>query len=192
MKKYQVIVGTISLFAIITLLFVSNTFHFGEVSAKRSYTAHLTNSATSQTLHKDGIKIEENANNQSIDHETVVSLTGKFMHLLVQETNMDNNKVVQHDTKASLLEAFTAVATKEVAKKYIDFYYEEKQDGLYIIPTETPPWFEKETNYEKIEIDPSTVKIKQENETELYGQYSIEFILQDTGDGWIITEINHL
>ncbi len=65
------------------------------------------------------------------------------------------------------------ITTKEVALPYVEYYYQEKQDGLYIVPTETPPWFQKENNYERTRLDGNIVEISQQNQTDLYGNYMI-------------------
>lgn len=48
-----------------------------------------------------------------------------------------------------------------------------KARWLYIVPTETPPWFQKENNYERTRLDGNIVEISQQNQTDLYGNYMI-------------------
>ncbi|GAQ16272.1 carboxypeptidase [Oceanobacillus picturae] len=79
------------------------------------------------------------------------------------------------DSKAELLSAFESVAVEEMVEPYVSFYFEEKPDGLYILPTETPPWFIAENPYDMVQLDNDLVKVKQQNETALHGAYTIEF-----------------
>ncbi|MBR3121041.1 hypothetical protein [Oceanobacillus profundus] len=125
----------------------------------------------------------------TLTHENVVSLTNTFMDILVQDVDNDY-RVIGFQTKDELLGAFEQVTTKEVAQDYVEFYYLEESDGMYILPTETPPWFIEENDYDMIPVDASTVKVIQENTTELYGDYKVEF--EFTYDnGWKITDVNY-
>src|SRR5690625_5725860 len=95
-----------------------------------------------------------NAENQNkyhtLSHKQIVALTDQFMDTLVQKT--EDNKVINFDTKEKLLHAFDDIATKKVASTYVDYYYYEEADGLYMIPTETPPWFNKENDYNVVQL----------------------------------------
>ncbi|QTN00153.1 hypothetical protein ERJ70_13110 [Sediminibacillus dalangtanensis] len=122
-------------------------------------------------------------------HAQLVSITEKFMDLLVQETD-ESYRVRSYNSINELTDAFTKIAKPSAAKKYIDYYYEEKEDGLYLLPAETPPWFQSEAEYEMIESGDGTVKVIQENQTELHGSYTLELELT-YDDSWKITETKH-
>ncbi|TRM13011.1 hypothetical protein FH966_15575 [Lentibacillus cibarius] len=124
---------------------------------------------------------------KKLDHERVVSLTSQFMNLIVQETN-ESYKVLHYNSKNQLLKAFTKVSSKEVATKYIDYYFNEKPDGLYLKPTETPPWFHEEEDYDMIRKNDNTVEVTQTNTTELYGTRTIN-ITFTFHNKWKITGI---
>lgn len=133
---------------------------------------------------------QDSSKNVTATHEEIVKLTDQFMEILVQDIN-ENYKVIAYQSKEELLEAFEEVTTKEVAKVYVDFYYEEKDDGLYIIPTETPPWFMEENPYDMVQLNNEQIKISQTNETVFYDAYSIEIELS-FDEKWKITKITHL
>ncbi len=124
-----------------------------------------------------------------LSHEQIVTLTDKFMELLVQDVD-DNYKVVEFNTKQQLIKAFEPYVQKEVVEPYIDFYYQEKEDGLYIVPTETPAWFEKDVEYQKESAD-GKVKITQTNENALHGKYTIVITFEKSDDAWKIENISH-
>lgn len=132
---------------------------------------------------------EEKLDEQTITHEEIIVLTDKFMEQLVQEID-DDYRVVHFDTKEALESSFDDIAMREVTVEYTDFYYEETADGLYILPTETPPWFIETNDYHVIQLNKGQVKVVQENETHLYGQYTItyEFSFEDK-EHWKITNI---
>ncbi|WP_112181699.1 MULTISPECIES: hypothetical protein [Paraliobacillus] len=125
-----------------------------------------------------------------LEHNELIDITNKFMDILVQDVNQQY-KVNGIETKAELIDKFTAITTAEIAEEYVSYYYEEKEDGLYIIPTETPPWFMESEAYEKESIEENKVKITQQNESDLYGAYTIEIELTYSEKGWKITNIDH-
>lgn len=134
-------------------------------------------------------KVKAVDDNYALTHQEIVRLTEGFMSILVQETDL-NGKVVHLNTLNELYKEFESVATKEAVKPYIEFYYTEEKDGLYLLPTETPPWFIPENNYEINQINDSKVIITQQNKVDLYGEYTIEieFIYSDA---WKISNITH-
>lgn len=149
----------------------------------------LTNQVAA--IEYDSPEKDEKLRKQTISHEEMITLTNEFMKQLVQETD-DKYKVVHFDTKEALIDSFDHMATREVTTKYIDFYYEELNDGLYIIPTETPPWFIEENAYDMIQSNEDQVEVVQENQTDLYGQYKITYEFTfDHHNGWRITKISY-
>jgi type IV secretory pathway component VirB8 len=133
--------------------------------------------------------LQENVE-KTISHDEIVRLTDNFMNLILQDIT-EEYKVIQYQSKESLLQAFEEVSTREVAKPFVDFYFYEENDGLYIVPTETPPWFNKQNGYDVVQLDYNKVLIQQENELELYGNYTVEFELTYQDQGWRITKITH-
>lgn len=126
---------------------------------------------------------------KQLSHDQIVSLTNQFMKILVQDID-SNNKVVNYNTKKELLEEFGKVTTKNVAAEYVDYYYQNKSNGLYIIPTETPPWFNEKNDYDMIQRGENVVKVMQENKSDLYGPYTVEIEFTYNGK-WKITGINY-
>ncbi|MDL4842567.1 hypothetical protein [Aquibacillus rhizosphaerae] len=196
MNRFKTVKKVICLLAIIPLLlFPYEKNEPGDVSAQNyNVDDTLNRSSSLSSIDSNWLEVTTNEREQhtegvELSHQEIISLTDKFMELLVQEVD-DQYKVVHFKTKASLISAFSSVSSTEVAKEYIDFFYEERNDNLYIIPTETPPWFQKDADYEMIKVDNQNMKIVQENISDLHGSYKIELIM--TYDNkWRITEINH-
>ncbi|MBM7541409.1 hypothetical protein [Amphibacillus cookii] len=133
--------------------------------------------------------LEERQTAPELTKEMIKEKTEAFIDQLVQETN-ENYRVVNFSTKAALIEQFDGIATQEVVAPYIEFYYDERDDGLYIVPTELPPWFILEEPYQKEVLDDGLIKIIQENSLEMYGDYRIEIVFAYE-KGWRIIDINH-
>lgn len=125
-----------------------------------------------------------------VSHQEVVNIMEQFMKTLVQDTD-ENYKVTGIESKYDLLKEFETISTEVIAKEYVDFYYEEIDDGLYIIPTETPPWFISDNPYDIVQIDEKQVQITQTNQSDLFGTYTIKIELT-YHDNWRITDIKHL
>ncbi|MBP2076429.1 hypothetical protein [Oceanobacillus polygoni] len=178
-KQHGALRWIVTVAILASIIMISNTIDVEHVNADNQQKV-----ITSQ-MKENPVRQHESA----LTHEDVVALTNTFMDILVQDVDNDY-KVIQFQRKAELLHAFEQVATKDVAKDFVDFYYMEESDGMYILPTETPPWFIEENDYDMITIDASTVKVMQENTTDLYGDYKVEF--EFTYDnGWRITDINY-
>ncbi|WP_144032218.1 hypothetical protein [Amphibacillus jilinensis] len=134
-------------------------------------------------------KLDEGQTAPELTMETIKEKTEAFIDHLVQETD-ENYRVVNFSTKAALIEEFEEIATQEVVAPYIEFYYDERDEGLYIVPTELPPWFIFEEPYQKEVLDDGLIRIIQENALEMYGDYRIEMVFAYE-KGWRIIDINH-
>ncbi|UFT98171.1 hypothetical protein KO561_13280 [Radiobacillus kanasensis] len=131
---------------------------------------------------------KDNADSVSWNEKELERITDVFMDKLVQEVD-EHNKAVNVQTKKELIAEFSSIATEKVAKKYVDVYYIEKEDGLYVIPTETPPWFDKTNTYKESKKE-DTVIIQQTNQSDLYGSYQVEFEFR-YDNGWKLTNTKH-
>lgn len=131
---------------------------------------------------------EEKQVNKDLTHDKIVQLTDKFMEKLIQDTD-DHYRVQSYNTKEALVQEFKDIASKSLAKKYVDLYYKEQNQQLYIIPTETPAWFVPDQSYEK-HVEDGHATIIQSNSSDLYGNYKIkmEFIYKEQ-KGWMIHKV---
>lgn len=119
----------------------------------------------------------------------VSELADTFMEILLQDID-EKYKVVKYSTKEELFGEFDKVALRQAAEEFVDFYYTEETDGLYITPTQTPPWFMEENDYDMIKKDNGDVRVVQENYSEMTGIYTIQ--LDFTFDnGWKISSVSY-
>lgn len=128
---------------------------------------------------------------KAINHDDIVQLTDLFMHTLVQETD-ENYRVLEYPDKESIVDAFKHITTEDVVKAYVDYYFYEENGVLYLVPTETPPWFDKQNGYDVVQLDKNTFLVTQDNQSELYGEYGIELEFTFLDQEWKITKITHL
>ncbi|WP_153465244.1 hypothetical protein [Sediminibacillus terrae] len=185
-KTAATILATFVLILIIPLLILSGQGDKADILPSNNI-EHASQAKTSPAHESPGE--DEPTKESTPTHEELVSVTETFIDLLVQETD-DNYRVTNYHSIDEITDAFTKVATPSAAKKYIDYYYEEKGDGLYLLPAETPPWFQSESEYEMIESGDGTVKVIQDNQTDLHGSYTLELELT-YDDSWKITDTKH-
>ncbi|WP_058306879.1 hypothetical protein [Gracilibacillus massiliensis] len=186
MKKIITTVTVIALFAF--AMMVVNQPQMDQAQAQETPKAHATKSNELKSLKMDDIK-QMTQKEANLSHEQIVTLTDKFMELLVQDID-DHYKVEQFDTKQELIKVFDPYVKQEVVQPYIDFYYKEKEDGLYIVPTETPAWFVKDAEYEKEQKD-GKITVTQTNENALHGKYTIVLTFEKIDETWKIVNISH-
>ncbi|QGS69084.1 hypothetical protein CV093_14040 [Oceanobacillus sp. 143] len=112
------------------------------------------------------------------------------MNTLVQPID-DNYRVLNYTTIDELMDAFSVFIDRDVVAEYVNFYFHEEADGLYILPTETPPWFEEANDYEVEQVSENKTVINQYNESGLHGNYTVSIEFTFDGTAWRITGINH-
>lgn len=132
----------------------------------------------------------EKQNVPPLTNQMITQKTDIFMDKLVQPINEDY-EVKTFTKKAELIKDFKTVASEQVAKKFVDFYYEERNNKLYIIPTELPPWFVNKQPYHIEKLNDKKMLITQRNVNELDGQYKINIEFSYVNGTWIISEVQY-
>ncbi|WP_085991500.1 hypothetical protein [Oceanobacillus senegalensis] len=169
-------------FAILGILFVGIMFILVSFT-KEFETQEKHHPSASTVLDKKDAATQE----KELRHEDIISLTKEFMDILIQESG-ENYKVKGFQTEEQILKELDKITTRQVAEAYVPYYYEEKTDGLYIVPTETPPWFIPKNSYEMKQVSDVQTKITQHNRTELDGDYTIEIEFTHQKN-WKITNV---
>lgn len=190
-KRHYVIniVFTILLMITIVVFMKTSATPYSQADQKEVH-KRISNTKQKQNVeHLQQLDYAQDETRPEISHEEIVSLMDQFMDTLVQEVD-DNYKVIHFDHIDDLVDELAAISTHEIAQIFIGYYYENKSDGLYIIPTETPPWFMADHPYDVVQLNEDQVQITQTNETDFYGTYTIELELTYQ-DGWKITKITH-
>lgn len=157
-------------------------------------TINLVNHTNSEKIiddkKKKQDKVKEETELEKLTHEKIVALTDGFMDTLVADID-ENYQLVEYNTIEQLEKAFLRYAKPGVAEPYIDFYFEEKDGAVYIVPTETPPWFVEENEYTLNAISDQKYLLTQTNTIELYGTYTIQIEFELENKEWKISKILH-
>ncbi|WP_284141478.1 hypothetical protein [Virgibacillus sp. LDC-1] len=127
---------------------------------------------------------------KKLSEEELFQLSDQFMNTLVQESD-DYYRVLDAQTKEDVILKFAGIATAEVASIYVDYYYREENGELYIVPTELPPWFQKANNYRMVQLNNHSVKVIQENQSDLDGNYHIEMEFTYDEKTWKISNVTY-
>ncbi|WP_121639434.1 hypothetical protein [Virgibacillus sp. Bac330] len=150
---------------------------------------HIQTPTASGDVLKDTAQATVNAEATQLTEEKITIITEQFMDILVQPIHRDY-RVKKLGSKQDLYEKFSSIATYSVAKPFVEYYYREKSDGLYLRPTSKPAWFLKGEPYEITEQSDNQVIITQTNETTFYGDYTIKFAFSFDKQ-WKITNIEY-
>ncbi|RDW20987.1 hypothetical protein [Oceanobacillus chungangensis] len=139
---------------------------------------------------KDNVGMEQQDTIPELTHQNIVELTDRFMNTLVQPID-DNYRVLNYATIDELMDVFSVFIDREVVAEYVNFYFHEEADGIYILPTETPPWFEENNDYKVQQVSENKAMVNQYNESELHGNYTVSIEFTYDGSAWRITGIAH-
>jgi hypothetical protein len=119
----------------------------------------------------------------------LITLTDRYIALIKQEID-DDYRLVDVKTIAALYASFDQIATREVSEAHVTYYFTEKEDGVYLRPTELPPWFEQDVPYELTRVSDEEVIVEQTVEDlELYGPYHIRLRFNYTNQ-WRISQVD--
>ncbi|TLS39019.1 hypothetical protein [Pseudalkalibacillus caeni] len=125
----------------------------------------------------------------SVEKPDVEKVTSEFKNEVVQE--IDNNyKVINYSNKDELVEHLEQWSSNKLATEIVDVYYQEQNGKLYVVPTELFPWITEDKPYELIKEGTYTYTVKQTNQTDLYGKYTILIQLKYTDGKWKIDNFN--
>ena len=133
----------------------------------------------SQQNDQEQVNIDEKPNlNQIVEN---------FVMKLFPETDT-NLKVLNFNNKQELIDNLSKVADQALAAKFVEQYYSETNNGLYLIPKENIIFIDPTRPYIFEKINNNQYKIIQENESSL-GKYRLDVVLEKKA-GWIIKDIN--
>lgn len=111
-----------------------------------------------------------------------------FDQLYTPETVGKTNEVKAYQSKAALIEATLAIASRDLVKQHVDDYYREEEGLLYVVPKDGPAKLLSDLPVSINQVDEDTYHVSQQNENELRGPYilTVEFSWMD--DAWKMTD----
>lgn len=164
---------------------------------KRSYTegqqASNKQTDTDNGDSRDYIENTENTEGQTDSvpepHSENVLEQFEITYWEVVESANSDGKVKDFDSKKALTGHFMRIMSPELARWHVETYFKEEDDGLYVIPTDSPTFFTEEKPYEVEKVDQRKYKVIQERQNEMIGHVKMIYILSFKEDKWIVEAI---
>ncbi|MGP4071548.1 hypothetical protein ACTWQB_03215 [Piscibacillus sp. B03] len=150
-----------------------------------------------------GIDVDDSAIIINIDDQTGEILSEE--HPEAEEPNLDevisnyeetitslkneNTQEIDFDSKDEVMDYLTQAMSYSLAESHIDTYIEERDDGLYLVPTEFPVFINTDEDYQTSQEDANTYHVTQEQDTELTDHIEMTFIITNHDGTWIVDEV---
>ncbi|WP_377888081.1 hypothetical protein [Alkalihalobacillus sp. R86527] len=166
--------------------YISMLLLLSMVSITAGCGADLTKVAQNHTeMMISSFETKAEAKSTAVEKLDEVKVTKELTNRIVQKTN-DDYKVENFSSKEEISNHLQGVASKELSNKITDFYYEEKNGALYLKPTELFPWVDYENDYDIKKLNEFQYQLVQSNQSDLYGNYTIEINFQYVNNDWVI------
>lgn len=135
------------------------------------------------------LTIRKEDNKQTFTKDKAMSIeTAFFDQLYTPETVGKTNEMKDYQSKAALIEATSAIASRDLVKQHVDDYYREEDGSLYVVPKDGPAKLLSDSSVSINQVDEETFHVSQQNENALRGAYilTVEFSWMD--DAWKMTD----
>ncbi|MGM7701492.1 M15 family metallopeptidase [Pseudalkalibacillus sp. Hm43] len=134
----------------------------------------------------NGEEQRDKENEDPIKEPAYAKIESSFKDLLMQETNAQQ-RVKAFSDKESLIQHLEAIVAKDVAEHYVDQYFEEKNDDLYLKKQDAPVWLNTDEEFEEKQQSETTYVVIQTTQNQLRGKYTLKITYQYTEDQWKIS-----
>ncbi|WP_243354393.1 hypothetical protein [Bacillus litorisediminis] len=127
------------------------------------------------------------------EHLAVDELMAKYRDLASSQGKFaadDQNKVQEFQSKEELVTEATQFLTREFAQEVVDLRYEDKEDGVYVIPMDGPVTLDETKDYNLEKVSGSEYRLTQEHTSDLHGNVELEVIFVKQDNHWVIQDVN--
>jgi hypothetical protein len=118
----------------------------------------------------------------------VKELEDTFRNGIYQEVDEATRKVKKFDTKAQWVQYMSEIMDERLAQTFAHDFFNEKEDGLYLISRSGPVVLVFEEHYETKEIKKDKIQVIQTSENILFGKYKLTITYEYRDNRWIIIE----
>ncbi len=98
------------------------------------------------------------------------------------------DRVRDFDRKEDLIAHLSPVADAELAASHVEDYYEERDDGLYLIPRDGPIPLDRDADLDLKLLTPHEIRLVQEGWSGLAGDYELTITYGYRGGRWIMVD----
>lgn len=124
---------------------------------------------------------------ENVGKPPVKELEYRLKELTTLETN-ENFKVKKYDSKDRLEEEFKSIMVWPLAEYYLDHYFEEKNNNVYIIPTEGPTKINFQNDYNLEKLSDHHYKVTQHGSNQLRGDYTLTIHYKYEAGKWVMAD----
>ena len=111
----------------------------------------------------------------------------KFI-LLAQGATDSKNRVPGYPSLEWVRNTLMSTMTQPMAEKYVETYYREEADGIYLNSTSAPIWIQFDLPYELNEVNDDRYVLTQEHESMLHGHVELQVTYERFANrGWLMT-----
>ncbi|MBM7660355.1 LysM repeat protein [Bacillus mesophilus] len=105
------------------------------------------------------------------------------------ESASAQHKIPNIESKQELVDYVRSFMSLGFSKWFAENYFEETDEGLYVIPKDGITWLDTESPYKVEEQNEREVKVIQERNTERLGHRNMIYTLRYDGENWIVDTI---
>ena len=116
----------------------------------------------------------------------VMDRYNQTFNTLIDEAEKDG-LLANYNTKKEVVQHFENAMTTEYAEEIVDSYFEERTDGIFLIPTDTLKLFVEEDAFDINQINKENYEIIQERSNELMADIIITFSVTWSDGKWIVS-----
>lgn len=151
------------------------------------------NSTNGYKSDQEEMLIEENNDNKDkLTENEAIDVYRDFSSRVYITMHTDSDKVSNYNTKSELVDYISEIADKSLAKSYVDYYYSERSDGLYMNAQDKTEEIDFNRPYQFNKLDDSNYEIVQEgdNDFDESDRYRLTVTISYNNNHWIISDKN--
>lgn len=164
---------------------VDNKYHYEMVTVKNSIEYHFLSKTSVDYYNKNkevinsmvqsfNIKKSKDNSPSKLTKEKAINIENKFFDMIFDpETVEKSNEVKDYNTKKELISDASTIAEKKLVEDYVDNFYREENNKLYIIPKGGPARIIKESPYKIKKINDTTYEAIQNEQDQMRGKYKL-------------------
>lgn len=137
-------------------------------------------------------KENNDSNKDKFTESEALAIYKDFSNRIYITYDTDSDRVSNYNTKAELVDHISEIADKSLAKGYVDYYYSERDGGLYMDAQEKTEEIDFNIPYEFNQINDSNYELVQEadNDFDEPGRYRLTVSFSYKNNRWIISDEN--
>lgn len=133
-------------------------------------------------------KSKEDSQGKELTEERAKELISELERRIVDIRTTDDGKVMKFDSKEELITHVSEIAKQDLANKLVSDLFENRDEGLYIIPKDYPPFLIPSKNYSFEQVEEGKYQLIQKNSTEIHGEYKLTITYELIEDSYKITD----